>query len=303
MTNDKIERLIFIRFLLSQAEKQIDLDRPMSSSAILTLHDAVECFLQLSYEHLLEKPKPHPNFTLDNYVEQINKNLSINGETIINKSFIKRLNDLRNQLKHTTVFIDIKNIYNSYIESKLFFEDFTSVIFNKLLDEISLVTLISDEDVKKHLSEAETELNKGNLHKSLFAIGKGFYEIKNEVLKGQDNFGINLISKYHRIDYLIKYEVGCYKTEPNTNQKNDLREIANDINRLQDDMYEIKKVLSITTDLKTYFIFEKIIPRNIAKYDNEYYIPNEKWYLENQYSKEQIKFCFDFVTKLALKNC
>lgn len=302
MTNDKVERLVFIRFLLSQAEKQIDFDRPMSSSAILTLHDAVECFLQLSYEQLLEKPKPQPNYSLDNYAEEINKILSNNGVSIINKSFIKRLNDLRNQLKHTTIFIDIKNTYNLYIESKLFFEDFTSIIFNKSLNEVSLITLILNELIKNPLHQAEKELQKGNFHEALVEIGKSFYEIKTEALKMPDDFGINLISNHHRIDYVIKYEAGCYgKDEPNRTQKSDLKDIAKDINRLQDDIYKIKKILSITTDLKSYFLFERIVPCNIAKYDNEYYIPKQNWYLQKQFTEAQVKFCLNFVIELALK--
>ena len=103
ITADKIERLVFIKYLLTQAEISKDLDRPISSTTILTLHDAVECFLQLSYEQLTGRAKLNGNQILDNYADKINEILLPDKKPQINKAFIKRINELRNQLKHATI--------------------------------------------------------------------------------------------------------------------------------------------------------------------------------------------------------
>lgn len=69
----KIGRLVFVKYLLNQAEISKDLDHPIYSLAILTSHDAVECYLQLVYEQLTGKAKLNGNQILDNYSGKINE--------------------------------------------------------------------------------------------------------------------------------------------------------------------------------------------------------------------------------------
>ena len=62
--------------------------------------------LQLVYEQLTGKAKLNGNQILDNYSGKINEILQTD------ETFIKRINELKNQLKHATIFIDKKNIQN-----------------------------------------------------------------------------------------------------------------------------------------------------------------------------------------------
>lgn len=307
ISEDKLERLVFVKYLLAQAEISKEMDRPLSSTAILTLHDSVECFLQLSYEQLTQKAKLSGNNILDTYTDKINEILQINGSPLISKAFIKRLNELRNQLKHATIFIDQKNIQNLFTETDLFFSDFTQTIFNLNFQELSLTTLISNEIIRKHILDAENFIKNEQYQEAMFSLGKAFYEIEDFGTKVSGKYGENMLSKHHIVDYLIKYRAQFGGNEPDRVLSENLKEIAQDINRIQDDLHDLKKVISLSADLKKYKKFRTTIPHvsKIIKGDTgavEFWIPDEERGNIVIYPLEQVKFCFDFVTEIALKH-
>lgn len=306
ITADKVERLVFIKFLLKQAEISKDLDRPLSSTTILTLHDAVECFLQLAYEQLTGKSKLAGSQILDTYTEKINDALLAKNEQQINKAFIKRINELRNQLKHATIFIDGKNIQNLFSETELFFVDFSDIIFEINFSELSLVMLISNEEIRKHLINAENEMENSNLQMAMFNIGKAFYELEELAIEVKGKYGENILSKHHKIDYLIKYRASREKG-PEGVLKDSLKEIATDINRLQDELHELKKSISLSANFKEYKKFQTIIPyvtKLVQGGTGEvfFWIPDEEQKNKVEYTIEQTKFCFDFVISVSLRN-
>lgn len=307
ISSDKIERLVFVKYLLRKSEETKDLERPLSSTAILTLHDSVECFLQLSYEQLTGKTKLSGNLILDTYSEKINEILSSKNQQLINKSFIKRINELRNQLKHTTVFIDKRNIQNLHSETEIFLIDFSRTIFDIDFMEISLVQLISNEHVKRHLINADKKTKLNLLQEAMFDIGKAFYELEDLGTNVKGKHGENILSKHDIIDYLIKYKAQFGGQEPDRVLEENLKEIAEDINRLQDEIDDLKKVVSLSVDLKNYLKFRNIMPyvTKIFKGDTrttEFWAPDEEKQNKVDYTLDQVKFCFEFVIDLALKN-
>lgn len=307
VSSDKIERLVFVKYLLTKSEETKDLERPLSSTAILTLHDSVECFLQLSYEQLSGKAKLSGNLILDTYSEKINEILDSKGQQLISKAFIKRINELRNQLKHTTIFIDKRNIQNLYSETEIFLTDFSKTIFDIDFMEISLVELISNEEIKTHLVNAENKIKSNLLQEAMFDIGKAFYELEYLGTTVQGKYGENILSKHHIVDYLIKYEVQIGGQEPDRVLRENLKEIAEDVNRLQDEIHDLKKVVSLSVDLKKYLKFRNIMPyvTKIIRGDTrrtEFWAPVEERKNKIEYSLDQVKFCFEFVINLALRN-
>lgn len=307
ITADKIERLVFVKYLLTQAEASKEMDRPLSSTTILTLHDAVECFLQLAFEQKTGKAKLNGGQILYTYADKINEVLREEKKPEIHKAFLKRLNELRNQLKHATIFIDQKNIQNLFSETELFFHDFTSTIFDLNFQELSLTSLISNKEIQKHLFDAENHLKNEQRQVAMFSIGKAFYEIEDLETKVHGQFGENMLSKHYIVDYLIKYRAQFGGESPDQLLHENLEEIAKDINRVQDDLHDLKKVISLSADLKRYKKFKSEIPHvsKIVKGETgkvEFWIPDEDRGTVREYSFEQVKFCFDFVTELALKH-
>lgn len=306
LTEDKIDRLVFVKYLLTQAELSKDLDRPISSTTILTLHDAVECFLQLSYEKMKCETKLNNNYILDNYAQIINIILVQQNKEIISKDFIKKINLLRTQLKHSTIFIDKKNIVDLYSRTEIFLSDFTRIIFNLNFDELSLTLLISNQEIQNHLKNAEKEINNKDYQKAMFSIGKAFYEIEEIATKVEGRYKENTLSKPQTIDYLIKYGAQIGGSYPDNVLKENLKEIAEDINRVKDDIFDLNKILCLSADLKKYKKFRKTIPyvSKLCRGNDEvkFWIPDEERNNVVDYSIEQVKFCFDFALEMALKH-
>lgn len=305
ITPDKIERLVFAKYLLRQAEESKNLDRPLSSASILTLHDAVECFLQLAFEQLTGKAKPSGQLILETYTDRINEMLADSKKPQINKAFIKRINELRNQLKHSTIFIDKRNIQNLYSETEVFLIDFSDSIFNLHFEDLSILELLSNITIKGHLLQADKDFKKGLFQSSLFSVGKAFYEVEHLGNKGK--YGEDILSKHHTINYLNKYAVQLSDIEPDKILKENLKEIAKDLNRIQDELHDLKKILSLSVDLNSYLKFRKTMPyvTKIVKGGTgeiEFWIPDEERGNKVDYTPKQVKFCYDFVTELALKH-
>ncbi len=307
LTRDKIERLTFVKYLLSQARVQKNLERPLCSSAILTIHDCVECFLQLCYEAKNGKTKTSSNNILDTYSEELNKILQTENNIQINKAFIKRINDLRNQLKHATIFTDHKQIPNLYVETELFLTDFSDIIFDIPFKNISLVELITDGEIKTHLIDAQNSINQNQLQKAMWSIAKAFCELEEKLNKVKGKYGENVLSPHHDVDYLIKYRAQLSGKEPDKLLRENLKEIAKDINRLQTEIQNIKTILSLGVDFKEFIYIKQHLPyiSKICKGGSdisEFWIPDEERGTVINYEANVVKDCFDFVIELALKN-
>lgn len=305
ITADRIERLVFVKYLLKQAEHSKELNRPLSSTTVLTLHDAVECYLQLAYEVFTGKAKLTGQNILDTYSEKINEILDARSKPLINKAFIKRVNELRNQLKHATIFIDGKNIQNLYSETALFFTDFSPLIFGLDFDQISLISLISHDQVRTQLLDAEAKIKDQGYQSAIFAIGRAFYELEHMATDLKGKYGENLLSKYRDVDYLFKYKQAIFGEEPNGMLRGHLEEIAEDVNRIQVEIHQLKKIILLGADLKEFIRYEQLIPKvtKITKGDTgktEFWCYEEENNIKVDYTFDQVKFCFDFVVDLSI---
>lgn len=303
LSADKTERLIFVKYLLGQSEHQKGLERPVSSTAILTLHDLVECFLQLAYEHLTQKSKLNGNNILDTYSEELNKILSPKGELLINKAFIKRLNELRNQLKHATIFIDKKNIDNLHAETEIFLIDFTTIFFQIAFSEISILNLLSNEIIRDQLIDAENQIKLSEYKNAIISIGKAFYEYEQMATEIKGKQGYNLVKTYHsRVDYTRVYHYSIGGKDLDSNLQRGLEDVAKDINEIKNDIITMRKVQLLNVDTRKYLAFKDIMPHvsKVQRHENnlffyEYFIPQADKIDNKTYTSEQVKFCFDFV--------
>ena len=125
---------------------------------------------------------------------------------LINKAFIKRINDLRNQLKHATIFVDPPQIPKLYTETEVFLTDFTDTIFGMAFENISLVELISDEAIRSLLIEAE-KIKNDELQEAMWSIGEAFYELEKSLTKVEGKYSEDIMRPYRDIDYSSQYRV------------------------------------------------------------------------------------------------
>ena len=90
----------------------------------------------------------------------------------------------------------------------------------------------------------------------MFDIGKAFYELEDMGTKVKGKYGENILSKHHKINYTLKYRARLGGGEPDRVLNENLNEIAKDINRLQDELFDLKKIISLSADLKKYMEFK-----------------------------------------------
>lgn len=112
-----LKRLSFIKYLYQLAVEQSNQPSPKDSSSILTFHDSIELFLQLSGEILNAKIKTTTKFM--EYWEIINKELG--GVELSQKASMNRLNTARRSLKHSGLLPTKPDIESFRVNSKDFF--------------------------------------------------------------------------------------------------------------------------------------------------------------------------------------
>ncbi|WP_433355579.1 hypothetical protein ACQP25_17110 [Microtetraspora malaysiensis] len=130
---------------------------PLSATALLSFHDAVENFLGLAADHLQVKVNSKINFM--EYWGRIKDetDLDLPGKTSMN-----RLNDARVGLKHHGNFPSPQTIEQSRDAVRNFFTGATRMVFSADFDTIDMVDLVTQAKIAQLLREAQTHADIGD---------------------------------------------------------------------------------------------------------------------------------------------
>lgn len=168
LTPTTIDRLVFVRQLYLKGVEESRQSFPLSATAILTFHDAIEFFFVLAAEEKSANVKTNTPFM--HYFEAINQ--AIGSQPLYHKPSIARLNEARRGLKHGGILPaseEIERLRNSVTD---FFEDNTPLIFDVPFVSISLVDLVENEQAKELLKESEEHIAAGDARNALVAIAR-----------------------------------------------------------------------------------------------------------------------------------
>ena len=168
-TSVTMKRLAFIKALYTSAVSQSYQLEPLSSMSILSFHDSVELFLQLSSEHI-GASKKQPNFL--EYWSVISDKMK-EGE-LQQKVAMDRLNKSRVAMKHYGTLPSKLDIESFRASTTNFFEDNTQLIFDIPFSKISLIELVQPEEAKNFLSKASACLEGNNIQEALREIALSF---------------------------------------------------------------------------------------------------------------------------------
>lgn len=303
LSDSVLQRLVYIKYLLYQANNQRGLPRPFSSTAVLSLHDLVEIYFQIANEKLeLNIKKPNAKI-LETYYSEINKYLIASNSQPISNQYINKLNELRNQLKHTSIFIDDTDIKLLYEESERLIKTFTPLIFDLHLEDVSMAELINDKIIKKYMIEAESQIIANDFDKALVSLAKAFCEYEGQALDYRDRFGFKMHSPYTpKTDLPTNFMNISDHTIKETFERS-FKTMRKLISELEKEIISLKKVIQLGCDVKSYFIFKQIAPpaAKIAspkandQNDIRIEVYNVDKLKKEHYSIEQLRFCFDFV--------
>lgn len=150
MNPDQIARMLIVRFLLQQADNQPKLPGPLRSSALLSMHDAIEMFLDTAAE---AKQIPFSNKTnLHEYwplFARATPPISLPAERAI-----ERLNRARVSLKHHGLLPTDEQLRDFLNITTTFLNDTCTLCFGIPLHAVSLVQIVKNDNVRNFLEAA-----------------------------------------------------------------------------------------------------------------------------------------------------
>jgi hypothetical protein len=308
----QLERIAFGKYLLAHADIHSKKGYPLSSFSILIIHDLIEIFLQVALEcYCPEEQKKRSNI-LTEMTGMINARLKNKDAPVISILFIQRINELRNPMKHASIFGDSSVIKDLYSETKTFLKDFSDSLFNIDYDKLSLSSLIQSKDIKLFVEEAEDHFANGEIIPCMISVTKAYHWLEFAELLILDKYGKNLF----KIERMPRYEsslsvrsstMGGNSTYDPT-VKHLAEKVTEDIARLQAKIFSVEKAISFDIDYKKFLYFRSLIPyesiRINAKDGKLQFLEPHAKYIEQELShckNEDAKFCLDFLVEVTLK--
>lgn len=147
----------FARYVLSLGVEQSQQPEPLSAVSVLTFHDAVELFLQLTSEHLNVGQK---RIDFMQYWDVIDP--ALEPIRLTQREAMRRLNNARIALKHHGTLPAKMATEQFRWRTVAFFEENTPVVFGIDFDAISIADLIAYETTRVAVREAEDQMVSGD---------------------------------------------------------------------------------------------------------------------------------------------
>ncbi|MCX2950836.1 hypothetical protein [Lentzea sp. NEAU-D7] len=168
------QRLAFVRFLYEQGIVQADQPEPLSATAILSFHDAVESFLLLAAEHLKINVPTGINFA--QYWEKLQPGLPGQAQ-LPSKNPMDRMNKLRVALKHHGTIPSATAVVQTRGDVTTFFVDATSLVFGLDFARIDLIDMVARPETVKALRDAQSHADIGDYVAGLAGLSLAFQEM------------------------------------------------------------------------------------------------------------------------------
>ena len=284
-----LQRLSFIKYLFSIGLYQSNQPEPLYGASILSFHDSVELFLQLSLEKL-NISKTTQNFM--DYWDIIDKELK---NTILSqKEGMRRLNKARVDLKHYGIIPSKLDIESFRVTTSAFFNENCPIIFVINFDDISLIDTIKFERPKNLLKQAKENFENGLIDKSLESLALSFeYLISDYEESKKDELNRSPFFFGEPMTNLKSFYLGGI-----INEDRKIKEFVDKVSKSIEEIQKAIKILSFGIDYKKYAKFQSIVPYVVFSINNEpiFYV-REGMTL----SKEDLEFCINFMVESALK--
>jgi hypothetical protein len=290
-SEDIAKRLAFIKYLYTVGENQTKKPEPMCWSAVLTLHDTIELFLQLIAEQLNVNQRLRDIHFMEYWSLTEPKLRELNKPMLTQKIAMERLNKARVDFKHYGNPPSKTSIENDFCSNtKIFLEDNSLSIFNIRFFDTSLIDLVNCEKAKIYLKKAENLVIAGNTEEALLNISASFkyliYDFKERMEKNGLRSPLNFV-KY------AEYTGSKTKTD---------EQISNSIDSLNesiDVLREAVELIGLGIDFKRYSRFRALTPPVIL-HEKGFYHSKSLFKKENNTAESDVKFCIDFVIESAL---
>lgn len=295
-----IKRLAFIKYLLNIGIEQSKAPSPLNGISILSLHDSIELFLELSTEYL-DQGKAKIEFM--EYWDIISKGLGESQE-LGHKEAMRRLNKARVALKHHGTFPSTSDIEAFRFTTISFFEENTPLIFSINFSEISLSDFVEPESAREYLKEGEKLLIDGQPKEAIIKIAIAFhYLLKYHQKQMREEYGTRIFfPQLKRIR--DSFEMGIGVTYPRPRIVADqsliryLADFVDGVKNSVEAMEEIVKLLALGIDYRKYSKFKHLTP-DVYFHEGKIKISDDM--KVESTSPEDVQYCIDFIIETAVK--
>ena len=289
-----VTRLAFIKYLYQTAIAQSRAPSPLNCASVLTMHDAVELFLQLCSEHL-NVGTERTGFM--EYWEVLNPKLTPNE--LEQKESMRRLNKARVALKHHGTFPSNLDIESFRVSTTSFFRDNTRLVFGIMLDDISLIEFVNPESSRQKLKDAQSQVQNGDTLAALDNIGLAFIDmIADYEDRKRNQYRVSPFYFGQSMTFLNSFSMGFAHGSRSSPE----RELGKFIDNVKDSigaMQNAIKMLALGIDYRKYSRFKMLTPHLTRTIGGTWMIVRR--FTEDQKpSSEDTRFCVDFVIESAL---
>ena len=291
METTYLQRLSFIKYLFSIGLYQSNQPEPLYGISILSFHDSVELFLQLSLERL-DTSSNKTDIKFMEYWSIIDAKLK--NTPLSQKESMKGLNKSRVDLKHYGIIPSKLNIESFRATTLAFFNENCPIIFGVNFDDISLIDIIKLERPKILLKQAKEDFEKELIDKSLENLALSFeYLILDYEESKKDELNRSPFFFGEPMANLKSFYLGGI-----INEDRKIKEFVDKVSKSIEEIQKAIKILSFGIDYKKYAKFQSIVPYVVFSINNEpiFYV-REGMTL----SKEDLEFCINFMVESALK--
>lgn len=283
-----LQRLSFIKYLFSIGLYQSHQPEPLYGASILSFHDSVELFLQLSLEKL-NIGRISQSFM--DYWEIIDKELK--NTTLSQKESMRRLNKSRVDLKHHGIIPSKLDIESFRVTTLAFFNENCPIIFQIDFDDISLIDIIKFERPRELLKQAKSNFEKGLIDEPLQNIALSFeYLISDYEESKRDRFRRSPFFFGESMNFLSSFHLGL------SSEDGKIKDFVDKVIESIEAIQKAIKILSFGIDYKKYVKYKSIVPSAQFTINGT---PHFSTHREISLSKEDLEFCINFIVESALK--
>lgn len=180
----EMQRLAYIRFLYEEGAEYARRPHPLSCTAVLMLHDAVENFLGMATDHHGTNPDPKIQFM--QYWSELKAKAQID---LPGKGAMTGLNAARVALKHHGTFPSEQTIEGAVRDVLRFFMTASPIVFGVDFDKVDMVDLLTQPETRQFLRDAQTHADIGDYSMAMAGLVLAFDALLTYYAKGDKPAG------------------------------------------------------------------------------------------------------------------
>lgn len=248
LTPAEIQQLALIKFMYEEGVEESRRPHPLSATAVLKFHDAVELFLGLAASHLGVNVNPKIDFL--EYWGQIKTQTQV---VVPGKADMDKLNHARVGFKHKGSLPSVSTIDRSREDTLKFFTSATPVVFGVDFDKVDMVDLVTQADVAQVLRDAQTHADQGDHIMAMAGLSIAFQALLDHYSGPGTSFG---------------WEQSPFSFGPRLTSKDKQHNRRDDPDRrlerltaITDETQKAMQVMSLGIDFASFARFQTLVPR------------------------------------------